>query len=127
MNTSDAAAATGFASSKVAAANQAIASSTLASDVVTAIENDPNVKQGLQTTVGPWVRTYGSSPIFCFAVYLITWEAQRALGLQLDPQFTQAICGLLGMGAGYLWQKVSITWGKHQAPVQPTPATPPAP
>lgn len=108
----------------VATSDIVISGSDTAQKVVTAVENNAEVKQSLQTTVGPFLRTYGSSPVFCFAVYLLTWEAQRALGLQLDPQFAQSICGLLGLGAAYLWQMFSIWRGKVNAPVQPAPMVP---
>jgi hypothetical protein len=96
----------------------------MVTDVVTDIENDPDVKQGLQTRLGPWLRQYGNSPIFCVATYLVAWEAKQYFQIDLDPQFTQFICAVVGVGAGYLYQKISIEIGKHKAPVQPTPPAP---
>lgn len=107
------------------AAEKSVADAGMVKDVITDIENDPDVKQGLQARLGPWLRQYGNSPIFCIATYLVAWEAKQYFQIDLDPQFTQYICGLLGLGAGYLYQKISIAWGKKQAPVQPAP--PPAP
>jgi len=112
---------------QLAAANKSVGDAAHVVDVITDVENVPAVKQGIQTTLLPFIQKYGSSPFFCIGTYLLAWEVKQHYQLDLDPQATQYICAALGLAAGYVWQKVAMEFGKWRAPVQPTPATPPAP
>lgn len=104
---------------QIAAANQSVNSASHAGDIITDIENVPVVKQGIQTTIGPYIRKYGSSPFFCMGTYLITVKAKQYFNIDLDQQTTQYIAAIMGVAAAYLWQTISMAWGKYRAPVQP--------